>query len=79
MDGSFAQVPKDMPAVIDLVRREAREECLDGRLPAPVLERCVRNAVAAMWDSRIKTFVPLLALRRVRGCIRAGTCTGDDW
>ncbi|MDP9368820.1 MAG: hypothetical protein M3Q03_11185 [Chloroflexota bacterium] len=79
MDGSFAQAPKDMPAVIDLVRREAREECLDDRLPAPVLDRCVRDAVAAMWDSRIKTFVPLLALRRVRGCIRAGTCAGDDW
>ncbi len=75
-DGSFAQVAKDMLAVIDLVRREAQEECPDDRFP---VEGCVRDAVAALWDSRIETFVPLLALRRVRGCLRAGAGAGDDW
>ncbi len=79
MDGALAGVPREMSAVIDLVQREAREECLDERLPTPVLERCVRDAVAGLWDSRITTFVPLLALRRVRHCIRAGTCDGDEW
>ncbi len=78
IDGALAGVPREMSAVIDLVQREAREECLDERLPAPVLERCVRDAVVGLWDSRIKVFVPLLALRWVRGCIRAGTCDGGD-
>jgi hypothetical protein len=35
--------------------------------------------MAVLWDSRSKTSVPLLALRRVRAYIRAGTCAGDDW
>ena len=78
-DGPFAQVAKGMPAVIDLVRREARDECVDDRLPAPVLDACVSDAVARLWESRIKTFVPLLTLRRVRRCIRTGTCDGDEW
>ncbi len=38
MDGALAGVLREMPAVIDLVQREAREECLDERLPTPVLE-----------------------------------------
>ena len=79
MDNYFAQVPADAEAIVGLVKREAEEECSDERLPPPELDRCVREAVDGLWDSRIKTFVPLFALRRVRGCIRAGTCDGDDW
>ncbi len=74
MDNSFAQVPTGAEAIVALVRREAAEESVDGRLPPPALDRCVREAVFALWDSPIKTFVPLLALRRVRCCIRTGTC-----
>ena len=79
MDTYFAQVPDDADAIVGLVKRGAAEECADERLPPPALDRCVREAVDALWDSRIKTFVPLFALRRVRCCIRAGTCDCDDW
>ena len=79
MDNVFAAVPSDPEAIVALVRREAEEECLDDQLSPPVLDGCVRDAVKGLWDSRIKTFVPLLALRRVRCCVRARTCAGDDW
>ena len=75
IDSPFARVPDDVESVVALVVREAREECApDGCLVYPVLDACARDAVADLWDSPIKTFVPLLALRRVRCCIRAGTC-----
>lgn len=76
MDNAFAEVPSDPEAIVALVKREAEEECLDDQLTPLVLDRCVRDAVAGLWDSDVKTFVPLLALRAVRGCVRAGTC--DD-
>lgn len=71
----FGQPPTSQQAVIDRVRREAREECEPGSCAvAAVLDACVESAVLALWGSRIKVFVPLLALRQVRCCIRAGTC-----
>ena len=79
MDNVFAAVPSDPEAIVALVRREAAEECLDDQLSPPELDRCVRDAVEGLWDSRSKTFVPLLALRRVRCCVRARTCECDDW
>jgi hypothetical protein len=76
----LAEVPADVEAIVALVRREAAEECAAGACPvAPVLDRCVRDAVAELADSRIQTFVPLLALRRVRDCIRAGSRGGGEW
>ena len=79
IDRSFARVPDDLERVVALVTREAREECAPGACPIdPVLEECTRDAVANLWNSRIKTFVPLLALRRVRCCIRAGGCHCGD-
>ena len=80
IESPFAQIPNDVETIVALVTREAREECAPGAcLIRPVLDECARDAVADLWDSRIKTFVPLLALRRVRCCIRAGSCVGDDW
>ena len=79
MDNLFAAVPSDAEAIVALVKREAEEECLDDQLSPPVLDGCVRDAVDGLWDSRLKTFVPLLALRRVRCCVRARTCECDDW
>lgn len=74
----FAEVPSDVNTVVALVRREAMEECHAGAcVVRPVLETCVRDAVSELWDSRIKTFIPLLSLRRVRYCIRVGTCDTD--
>lgn len=79
IDSFFAPLPSDAERVVALVTREAREECAPGAcLVHPVLDACARDAVAKLWDSPIKTFVPLLALRQVRGCIRAGACPVAD-
>lgn len=79
MDNVFAQISSDPESIVALVTREAAEEWRDEHLPPPLLDRCAREAVNGLWVSQIKTFVPLLALRRVRSCVRAGTCDGDDW
>ena len=78
-ENPFAEVPADPEAVVALVWRAAAEECPPGVCPvAPVLDRCVRESVAAFGASRVRTFVPLPALRRVRSCIRAGTCDTEE-
>jgi len=65
----------DMDAVVELVGRVAVEECPGEQcLIAPFLAECVRDSVARFGGARIPGFVPLLALRRVRCCIRSGTC-----
>lgn len=79
MNTFFAPVPNDPESVVALVRREAAEECRDDRLPPRILDHCAREAVDSLRDSRLTTFVPLLALRRVRACLRAGTCDCDEW
>jgi hypothetical protein len=77
--GYFASVPHDRESIVALVKREAEEECRDWQLSPLVLDACVREAVETLQGGRLPTFVPLLALRRVRACIRAGTCDCDDW
>ena len=79
MNTYFASISTDQDSVVALVMREAAEECQDDQLPPVVLDHCVREAVESLRDSRLTTFVPLLALRRVRACIRAGTCDCDEW
>jgi len=79
MNTYFAPVANDQESTVALVMREAQEECRDDRLPPLVLDRCVREAVASLRGSHVTTFVPLLDLRRVRACIRAGTCDCDEW
>ena len=79
MNRYFASVPSDQGSVVALVTREAADECQNDRLPPLVLDHCVREAVESLRDSRLTTFVPLLVLRRVRACIRAGTCDCDEW
>lgn len=43
-------------------------------IEAPLLERCAREAVADLWrDSiRVRTFVPVLALRQIREMLEQG-------
>jgi hypothetical protein len=79
MSTYFATVPSDRESVVALVKREAEEEWQDARLSPRGLDSCAREAVESMRESQVATFVPLLALRRVRACIRAGTCDCDDW
>jgi hypothetical protein len=75
----FVPAPKDQESIVALVTREAQEECREEQFPPLVLDACVREAVESLRDSRLTTFVPLLALRRVRACLRAGTCDCDEW
>lgn len=75
----YGHIPNDAESVVALVKREAAEECAPGAcLIHSVLDACARDAVSELWDSRIKSFVPLLALRHVRCCIRAGRCDCGD-
>ena len=80
MDNPFAAVPSDAESIVAWLKRAALEECAAGAcLVHPVLDRCARDAVFELWDSPVKTFVPLLALRRVRCCVRAGSCDTIEW
>jgi hypothetical protein len=61
--------------IIQLVTTQAREECSGECCTLSAsLDACVEQVVTALWPNRIRTYVPLLALREVRECIRAGTC-----
>ncbi|HEV2528957.1 MAG TPA: hypothetical protein VGT61_10975 [Thermomicrobiales bacterium] len=59
-------------AMIARIRRKAIEEMGGGDFPD--LDACVERAVKAVGAGSVSAFVPLLALREVRCCIRAGTC-----
>ena len=59
-------------SVIDRVRQAALLE-LDGA-SFPELDACVTDAVTSLSSGTIGGFVPLLAIRHVRCCIRAGSC-----
>ena len=61
---------------IDRVTRQIADECSGDCCDlAPSLARCVRDVVTSHWEaSRVKTYVPLLALNDVRACIQAGAC-----
>ena len=78
-DSVPAGAPTDPDAVRLLVRNQVSQEWTDGGLPPQLLDRCVGDAVAAVSSGRVTTFATVLALRRVRSCIRAGTCDCDDW
>lgn len=76
-----AQGHDDIVSMSDIermVQRLAREECAYGVCPIePVLQRCVHDAVSQLLGtSQITGYVPVLALKQVRDCIRAGTCDG---
>jgi len=61
--------------LVTLVQRGATEACAEvDCLIAPILDRCVEDAVASLWSSPIRTYVPLLALRAVQDCCRNGAC-----
>lgn len=60
--------------VVAQVLRQARDECGPEHVLAADLDACARAAVFRFRTSTVPTYVPLLALRQVRCCIRAGTC-----
>lgn len=72
----FGSQHRSMGEVIRIVAREAKEECSgDCCTIAGSLDTCVYQVVAGMWASRVRSFVPLLATRGVRECIRQGRCS----
>jgi hypothetical protein len=63
----FAQVPATPEPIIAQVRRQlADDDAIGGRVPLGVLDRVADHAVRELWSSRVKTFVPVLALRTAR-------------
>lgn len=61
--------------LVTLVQRGAAEACSEQDcLIAPILDRCVEHAVASLWSSPIRAYVPLLTLRAVQDCCRNGAC-----
>jgi hypothetical protein len=71
----FLHLPTEHRVIDDLVFRNAQEECESGAcLLAPFLEQCVAESVEALLDARMTSHLHMFALRRVRCCIRAGTC-----
>jgi hypothetical protein len=70
--------PREFATVVSLVLREAAEECPPDHRLAAELDACVHQTVADLWPSRIKIYVPLLALRRVRCCLRTGSCDCEE-
>lgn len=63
-----------------MVQREARDRCPVGCCSLSVsLEPCVHDIVSDLWQSsRITAFIPVIALRQIGDCIRAGTCDPGD-
>jgi hypothetical protein len=60
----FAQMPNRPEPIIAQVRRDLATE--EGTISAAELDRLGERAVRRLWDSRVKLFVPVLALREVR-------------
>ncbi len=67
----FAQVPTTPEPIIAQVRRQLADEAWPGLVShGPVLDRVADRAVRELWSSRIRTFVPVLALRHAREMLR---------
>ena len=71
MAATFTDRPMTREAIENRVLADARRAFADA--PEPVLEGCVRRAVANLWtdDPRVTTFIPVLALREVRALLDA--------
>ena len=67
----FAQIPTTPEPVIAQVRRQLADEAWSGLVShGPFLDRVADRAARELWGSRIKTFVPVLALRQAREMLR---------
>jgi len=67
----FAQMPATPEPIIDQVRRVLTDDVPPGMtVEATVLDHVADQAVRGLWESRVKTFVPVLALRRAREVLR---------
>lgn len=66
----FAQTPSSPEPIIAQVRRQLADDRVGARVPTGVLDRVADQAVRELWSSRVKTFVPVLALRTARELLR---------
>jgi hypothetical protein len=72
---AFRHLPLDDQIIADFVYRKAREEFPPETGDfAPKLVDCICLAVNELSGRRVISLLPVLAYRRVRCCIRAGTC-----
>jgi hypothetical protein len=71
----FAQMPTTPEPIIAQVRRQlADDDRVGARVPTGVLDRVADQTVRELWGSRVKTFVPVLALRQAREVLQE-----QDW
>ena len=67
----FAQPPASPEPIIAQVSRQLRAETgADWSTAAPLVEGMADRVVRELWSSRVKTFVPILALRETRERLR---------
>ena len=67
----FAEMPSTPEPIIAQVRRQlADADWVGTRVPTGVLDRVADQVVRELWSSRVKTFVPVLALRTAREILR---------
>jgi hypothetical protein len=67
----FAQMPTTLESIITQVRRQLADDASRVMTVEPtVLDQVAERAVRELWESRIKIFVPVLALRQAREILR---------
>ncbi len=67
----FAQVPATPQAIVTQIRRQLGAETgQNGEVSESLLDQVADQAVRQLWESRVKTFVPVLALRQAREWLR---------
>ena len=68
----FAQMPATPELIIAQVRRQLGDEAWSGFADqTSVLDQVADRTVRDLWGSRVKTFVPVLALREARQVLHA--------
>jgi hypothetical protein len=69
--GPFAQMPTTPESIIAQVQRQLADDASRVMMLEPtILDQVAERAVRELWGSRIKTFVPVLALRQAREILR---------
>lgn len=68
----FAQMPTTPEPIIAQVRRQLDDDDAPPgkRVETTLLDSVAEQAVRELWSSRVKTFVPVLALREARAVLR---------
>ena len=76
----FAQIPATPEPIIAQVRRQlADDPALGTPLEPSLLDHVAERAVRELWESRVKTFVPVLALRQARELLHDQGIAADRW